>query len=270
MKIVIGYPKLINKKLCKNPEYFKNLGVIINRIKEELTKLEIEVVQPKQIEGNDICNSLWFRDNFINVDNKLYFLHKTTSKERKPIKELNTVKEFNAMKDTRVKNGIIVENYFIDGGDIIQHNDVILVGLSDRTEKKAVEWFKSEFKNKEIIQIKHHSLHLDCCLCVLPNNVIVYSKKYVKSFPSKLRKKYKVYCLEDFMKKGEETNLGTNLLIVGKNIITIDIKKFYKFYDFLKTQGFNVILIPFFDLWKDKGGIRCLTQWIDKGNQIVV
>ena len=68
------------------------------------------------------------------------------------------------------------------------------------------------------------------------------------------------------MEEGEEPNLGTNLLIIGNNIITIDIKKFYKFYDFLKTMGFNVILIPFFNLWKDGGGIRCLTQWIDKGN----
>ena len=150
MKIVIGHPKLINKKLCKNPEYFKNLGIIINRIKEELTKLDIEVVQPSLFQDNDICNSLWFRDNFINVDNKLYFLHKTTSKERHPIKELDTIKEFTAVKDTRVKNGIIVENYFIDGGDVIQHKDIILVGLSNRTERKAVEWFKSEFKKKEI------------------------------------------------------------------------------------------------------------------------
>ena len=142
--------------------------------------------------------------------------------------------------------------------------------MSDRTEKNSIEWFKKEFKKKEIIKIKHHALHLDCCFCVLPNQVIIYSKKYIKSFPSILRDRYKVYCIEDFMKDGEETNLGTNLLIIGNNIIAIDRKKFYKFYQFLESMDFNIIRIPFFNLWKDGGGVRCLTQWIDKGHLPIV
>jgi N-dimethylarginine dimethylaminohydrolase len=255
MKIVLGHPKLFNKKLCNNIEHFKNLDKIIGNIKDELTKLDVEVIQPKNSQRKDISNALWFRDNFINVDNKLYLLNKTTSKERKPVEELSTINI----------SGTKVDNYFIDGGDVIQHNDLIFVGLSDRTEKKSIDWFKKEFKKKEIIKITHHALHLDCCFCVLPNNLIIYSKKYIKSFPSFLKDRYKVHCIEEFMKEGEETNLATNILIIGKNIIAIDRKKFYKFYKFLQSMDFNLILIPFFNLWKDGGGIRCLTQWIDKG-----
>lgn len=260
MKIVLGHPKLFNKKLCKEPENFRNLDKILKNVKDELLKLNIEVIQPKKNRQRNICNSLWFRDNFINIDNKIYLLHKTTSNQRKPIQELSTI---------NIK-GKIVDKYFIDGGDVIQHKDTIFVGISGRTESNSIDWFRKELKKKKIIRIRHHALHLDCCFCVLPNNIIIYSKKYIKSFPSILKEKYKVYFLENFMDKNEEPVLGTNILVINKNILVLDQKKFYKFYQFLESLGYRIIRIPFYNLWKDGGGIRCLTQWIDKGELEIV
>ena len=40
--------------------------------------------------------------------------------------------------------------------------------------------------------------------------------------------------------------------------------KFKKFRTYLRKEGFNVIEISYGNLWREQGGIRCLTQWLDK------
>ena len=64
--------------------------------------------------------------------------------------------------------------------------------------------------------------------------------------------------------------LATNGLIIGNNIITTDQVKFSKFRKYLRTLDFNVIEIEYGTLWREKGGIRCLTQWTKKPkNQLI-
>jgi N-dimethylarginine dimethylaminohydrolase len=258
MIICLGSSCIYNKSKCNNYPFFKNLSIIINRLKKELEILEIKVIQPTNF-NKKICLSLWVRDIFINIDNTIYLLEKSTTNIRHPIEELKT---------TNIK-GIKINDIFVDGGDIIQDNSTIFIGISSRTPLKSYYWFKKNFPNKNIIKIKHHALHLDCCFCVLPNNTIIYSKKYIKSFPSYLRKIYNIKYIEEFITKDVDSNLATNLLLIGNNIITADFKQFYNFYNYLRLLKFNVILIPFYDVWKDGGGVRCMTQWINSGNNTI-
>jgi N-dimethylarginine dimethylaminohydrolase len=57
-------------------------------------------------------------------------------------------------------------------GDIIIDGDTIFVGKGRRTDNSGVQFLKGEFKNKEVIVVPHHALHLDCCFGVLPG--IIY------------------------------------------------------------------------------------------------
>ena len=67
------------------------------------------------------------------------------------------------------------------------------------------------------------------------------------------------------------SNLATNVLIIKNTLLAIDMKKFSKLYDyFFESLGLNVVTIPFYNLWKDGGGIRCLTQWIDKSKLRII
>ena len=158
----------------------------------------------------------------------------------------------------------------MEGGDIIQHENTIYIGIGKRTELKAYKWLKQTFPNKKIIKIVHHALHLDCCFCILPNNTIIYSKKYIKSFPSILRETHKVKTIEEFIDKKTNPNLATNLLIINNTILAIDLEKFHRFYDYLKSLGFKVILVPFYNIWKDGGGIRCMTNWLHKTKNLTI
>tara|TARA_B100000902_G_scaffold112836_1_gene114077 strand:- start:1397 stop:2188 length:792 start_codon:yes stop_codon:yes gene_type:complete len=259
MKICIGSDIVYNNTICKknkiNTNNLAELPSVLLNIKKILNNLNIKVIQPKNVKVNT-CMALWMRDSFINIDDKLYLLPNSYSKKRIPEEELKTINI----------EGEIVSHIYIDGGDIIQHNNTIFIGIGTRTKLEAYEWLKKEFPNKNIIKINHSALHLDCCFCILPNNTIIYSKKYIKSFPSLLRKKYTVTCVEEFINKNTNPNLATNLLIINNTILAADLTKFHRFYNYLESQGFHVILIPYYNIWKHGGGIRCLTQWIEKDN----
>jgi len=255
MIIALGSPLIYKNKYCKkNKDRFKNLKKILKSIENELTKLKITVISPTKNSNAKLCRSLWLRDTFINIDNNLFSLPNTLSKYRKPQEELKT---FNITSHTLHLN--------MDGGDIIQHKNNIFIGIGKRTTIQSYNWLVKNFPNKNIIKIKHTALHLDCCFCVLPNNNILYSKKYIKKIPSAI-KNYKINLVEDFIDKGVNPNLATNILLINKTILAIDKIEFFGVYEFFVSLGLDVILIPFYNLWRDGGGIRCLTQWINKSN----
>jgi len=251
----LGSNIIYNKSKCYNEQYFIKLSIVLKNIKHVLKNLNITVIQPINIKANT-CRTVWVRDICINIDNKMYLLVNTHNVRRSFIEELKTL---------NIK-GEILDNIYMEGGDIIQDGNTIYIGIGKRTDINAYKWLKQTFPKKKIIKIIHYARHLDCCFCVLPNNTIIYSKKYIKSFPSILRKTHTVKTVEEFIDKRTNPNLATNLLIINNTIIAIDLEKFHKFYDYLKSMGFNVILIPFYDVWKKGGGIRCITQWINKTN----
>ena len=75
---------------------------------------------------------------------------------------------------------------------------------------------------------------------------------------------YDCKTIESIIGKEIDPLLATNGLLIGNNIITTDQIKFKKFRNFLRSLGFNVIEIKYGTLWREEGGIRCLTQWLDK------
>lgn len=259
MIAALGSDHIHNNKYCKKYKdgRFENLSKILNTIKRELKKLGVEVVRPKK--SAELCRSLWLRDTFVNINNKLYLLPKSYSNYRRPEEELKTLNLDGHMLDL-----------YMDGGDLIQENNNMFLGIGKRTDISAYNGLKEKFPKKNIIKINHTALHLDCCFCVLPKKNIVYSTRYIKSLPTAIRSEYNVRTVEEFIGDSVNSNLATNVLIIKNTLLAIDMKKFSKLYDYFESLGLNVVTIPFYNLWKDGGGIRCLTQWIDKSKLRII
>ena len=262
MSIVLGSDYKYNEKACKKPRYKRNIHTssVLKQIKETLEDLKFKVLRPVK---NDMpfCNSLWTRDSFINIDNKLVMLPLL---KRHPAEWLSIPAAYNRRE--------IFPSYpeNLEGGDVIQDGNTILVGIGKRTNEKGVEQLKSMFPKKKIIEIKHSGLHLDCCLMVLPGKKILYSKRYIKKLPKYLLDNYDCKTVESIIGDDVDPALATNGLLIGHNIITTDQPKFKKFRDYLRKLGYNVIEIRYGNLWRDDGGIRCLTQWFEKPpNQLI-
>jgi|TARA_E500000331_G_scaffold8640_1_gene8191 N-dimethylarginine dimethylaminohydrolase len=254
-KIYIGSSHIYNKESCDGKKL--RLSEALKKLENEIRKTGIEVIKPLVKEKNDMCMSLWVRDSSLTIDNKVYLMpqminNKIRSKQIKS--EVDVIPYKNEGKR-------IPSDVNLDGGDIIIDGETIYVGKGGRTDDSGVKYLKGEFPNKEIIVISHHGLHLDCCFGVLPGNNILYSSTYIKRFPSKLREKYNIYRVEDYINDRHDTNLSTNFLLIGETVITAYKKKFEKIYKLIEELGLVVRTIPFENIFMGGGGVRCMTQW---------
>jgi len=261
--IYIGSHHVYNKDFCSTAQLKLRLKKTLDILENELKKIGITVLKPKKYKINNMCYALWTRDTSFLIDNKIYLLPHMLPIKNKNIsaKRVEQIKnEVDVMPYK--KEGIIVpDDVNLDGGDILIDDNIIFVGKNERTDNTGVDYMKKTFKNKNIIPIKHHALHLDCCFAILPGKIVLYSSTYIKKMPSIIRNNYMCIRLEDMFMDTIETNLATNFLIIDNIIITADKPKFKKLNDFLEKLGFKIILIPFENISTMGGGIRCLTQW---------
>ena len=160
MSIILGSEYKYDKQSCKPLKYKRTvkLSTILNQIKSELIKLGIKVKRPLK-KKMPICTSLWPRDSVLNIDNTLIMVPLQFLSTRHP-EEWKTIPG-----DRKEFFPSYPEN--LEGGDVIQDGDLILVGLGRRTNELGVQALKHRTSNK-IITVSHSALHLDCCLMILP------------------------------------------------------------------------------------------------------
>jgi len=270
MSLLIGNPKVLNKNKClplsKNNEINKSVFNVNKVLKQILDKLHIKYFDTYK--NNYICNHVWVRDNFITIHNTKLLLPITNSSTLnydRSNEYISILRFFNKMG---IKYVNLVNNKKIrmEGGDIIQNDNTIFVGIGERTNLNGYKYLKSNFK-KHIFKVRHTNIHLDCCFALLKNNIIIYSKKYIDHLDKGITDKYKVYILEDIVDT-KETTLALNFLLIGNNIIISNHKKFSKLRVFLRKLGYKLYLIDFKYDYIFNGSIRCFTQWIDKPNYV--
>lgn len=224
---------------------------VLKEIQHIMEKKNIEVIQPKYMKDLDIKESLWVRDSSIVIDNQFILMQLQDDCDKRKL-EYKTVDLY---KNITQKN----EKIKIEGGDIIQMNNVIFIGVHKRTNILGYRWLKQLLPNKRIIKINHTALHLDCCFSILPNKMILYSKKYIKKLPYFCYKNFRCLNIDNIILG--DTNLSRNFLFLDKNTILVDNQyRFKNVRKLLKKLGFEIIIINLKNMWKYGGSIRCLTQ----------
>jgi|LWDU01.1.fsa_nt_gi N-dimethylarginine dimethylaminohydrolase len=257
--ILIGNGNIYNPKYCDKVSLkLKNVNNVINELKHILKKLNIKVIQPRYNKNINMCKSLWVRDTSILINNHIYILPpniiNNKYRNNQIQNEINTIPYQNEGK-------FIPENINMDGGDLLIDNKTIFIGKGTRTDNSAFNYLTKQFTNYNVIQIKHHALHLDCCLTILPNNIILYSKQYIKQIPSIVRSKYKCVQIEHIIGGNIDVNLAANILLIKNVVITAYDKRFIKLYKYMEDLNLIVKTIPFSNIFTDGGGLRCMTQW---------
>lgn len=248
-KVILGNSQKYSN-YTKSDKQNKIEKIVLKEIQNILEKYHIKVIQPKYINDLDIEQSLWVRDSSIVIDDQLILLPLQNNIEKRKL-------EYKTIPFT--KNIIIPpkKEIKLEGGDIIQLNNIIFIGIHQRTNIFGYNWIKELYSNKTIIKINHKALHLDCCFSILPNKVILYSKKYINELPKFVSTYF--YCINiDSFIKGE-TNLATNFLFLDNNTILID-NRFKQIHKLLQSFGYNIIIVNLQNIWKYGGSIRCLTQ----------
>jgi len=139
----------------------------------------------------------------------------------------------------------------IDGGDVLQVEDRVFIGLSARTNLEALNQIKQILKdtNLEVVPIKvHNILHLKSACTYLGNNYVVLSKgNFDIDIFSGLRK--------TMVPKGEE--YAADCLAINGTILMT--KGYPKTKKLIENEGFQVEELEMSEFRKGEGGLTCLS-----------
>lgn len=237
---------------------------------------------------NPMPNLYFTRDNVTVIGEEVYINNmRFNSRKRENIYYKYIFKYHSKFKNTRTYNN----KYHIEGGDILVLNEnTLLIGISQRTEKRAIISLSNKLLKKEkinkIIAIKipnkRTSMHLDTVITMVSNDKFIYYpkitenikiyeitangvKKIDKSLKEALEKilNKKITLIpcagkDEIDSKREQWSDGSNTLCI-KNKVVITYDRNIKTNNLLRKEGIKVIEIKSSELSRGRGGPRCMS-----------
>jgi N-dimethylarginine dimethylaminohydrolase len=170
------------------------------------------------------------------------------------------------------------EEVHIEGGDVMLWNDYIFIGtyngsdykdyITARTNREGVQYIKELFPNKKVkefdlikskIEARDNALHLDCCFQPVGENMgIIYKRGFREEadylFLVNLFGKENLFHL----KRQEMYDMNSNIFSIDTNIVVSE-KNFTRLNKWLRKKGFIVEEIPYAEIAKQEGLLRCST-----------
>lgn len=170
------------------------------------------------------------------------------------------------------------EEVHIEGGDVMPWNDHIFIGtykgsdyknyITARTNMEGVAYMKALFPNKIVkefdlvkskIEPRDNALHLDCCFQpVGTNKGIIYKSGFREEADY-------MYLVELFGKENlfhitreEMYHMNSNVFSIAPDVVVSE-KNFTRLNAWLRSHGFTVEEIPYAEIAKQEGLLRCST-----------
>ncbi len=236
-----------------------------------LEKYDVKVYRPNILEN---VNQIFTRDIAFVIEDKM--IKSNILPDR--LKELDAI-DF-IYKQISEENRIIPpEEVHVEGGDVMLWNDYIFIGtytgddypdyITARTNKEAVAFIRSTFPHKKIksfelrksnTNAKENALHLDCCFqpigkdkAILHKNGFVLEEEYnwlVNCFG-----KENVFEIT----KKEMYEMTSNVFSISEKVVVSE-RNFTRLNTWLREQGFVVEEVPYAEIAKQEGLLRCSTM----------
>ncbi|HEX9825577.1 MAG TPA: arginine deiminase-related protein [Flavobacteriaceae bacterium] len=234
-------------------------------------KYDIQVFRPEVIKN---CNQVFARDIAFVIEDKFIKANILPHRER----EIEAIHD--VIDQIKPENIIkLPDECHVEGGDVMPWNEYIFVGtysgsdyakfITARTNTKAVVALQELFPGKIIKAFelrksntdpRENALHLDCCFQpVGKNKAILHKNGFL------IEKEYQ-WLVNFFGKenvfeitKDEMYDLYSNVFSISEDVI-ISEQNFTRLNNWLRNQGFTVEEVPYAEIAKQEGLLRCSTM----------
>jgi N-dimethylarginine dimethylaminohydrolase len=233
-------------------------------------KYNVTVYRPDLIEN---CNQIFTRDIGFVIDN--IFVKSNILPEREL--ELDAI-QF-VIDQINPKNVVRPpDEVHIEGGDVMLWNDYIFIGtykgsdykdyITARTNLEGVQFIKDLFPNKIVkefdlvkskLEARDNALHLDCCFQPVGNDkAIIYKNGFREE--ADYRFLVDLFGKENLfhITRDEMYHMNSNVFSIDSNVVVSE-KNFTRLNNWLRANGFVVEEIPYAEISKQEGLLRCST-----------
>nr|WP_315164708.1 arginine deiminase family protein [uncultured Flavobacterium sp.] len=235
-----------------------------------LKKYNVTVYRPEMIEN---YNQIFTRDIGFVIDDVFVKSNILPDRER----ELDAIQYIIDQVDPK-KVVRPPEEVHIEGGDVMLWNDYIFIGtykgsdykdyITARTNVQGVQYIKDLFPNKIVkefdlvkskIEARDNALHLDCCFQPVGNDKgIIYKNGFREEadylFLVNLFGKENLFHIT----REEMYNMNSNVFSIDTNVVVSE-RNFTRLNNWLRGNGFVVEEIPYAEIAKQEGLLRCST-----------
>lgn len=233
-------------------------------------KYGVTVLRPEMIEN---YNQIFVRDIGFVIDDTFIKSNILPDRERELDAIQYVIDQMDPAKVVRPP-----EEVHIEGGDVMLWNDYVFVGtykgsdyasyITARTNSQGVEFIKELFPNKIVkdfdlvksrIEARDNALHLDCCFQpVGKDKGIIYKRGFREEadymFLVNLFGKENLFHIT----REEMYNMNSNVFSIDTNVVVSE-KNFTRLNNWLRGNGFIVEEIPYAEIAKQEGLLRCST-----------
>ncbi|PDS26654.1 dimethylarginine dimethylaminohydrolase family protein [Flavobacterium branchiophilum] len=233
-------------------------------------KYGVQVFRPTLIEN---YNQIFARDIGFVIENTFIKSNILPDRERELEAIQYILDQINPSQVVRPPEAVHIE-----GGDVMPWNDYIFIGtykgsdykdyITARTNLEGVAYITELFPHKKVkafdlvkskIEARDNALHLDCCFQpVGTNKGIIYKRGF--------REEADYLFLVDLFGKDnlfhitrdEMYHMNSNVFSIAPNVVVSE-KNFTRLNNWLREQGFTVEEIPYAEIAKQEGLLRCST-----------
>ena len=235
-----------------------------------LQKYGVQVYRPEIIRD---CNQIFTRDIGFVIDDVFIKANILPDRQAEFQAIEYIVKQMNPDKVVTPP-----EEVHIEGGDVMPWNEHIFIGtykgddykeqVTARTNMAGVAFIQKLFPHKKVkefdlvkskTEARDNALHLDCCFQpVGKNKAIIYKGGF--------RSEADYQCLVDIfgaenlfhIEREEMYEMNSNVFSISPEVVVSE-KHFTRLNAWLRAQGFTVEEIPYSEISKQEGLLRCST-----------
>ncbi|MBL4605680.1 MAG: amidinotransferase [Flavobacteriaceae bacterium] len=263
-------PKSIQHVLAGTYPKEEDMTIEMESVAKVLVKYDVQVFRPETIKD---YNQIFSRDIGFVIEDKFIRANILPDRDREILAIEHVWSQVS--KENRIT---LPEECHIEGGDVMPWNDYIFIGtysgedysdyITARTNIQAVKALQEYFPKKKVKAFelrksnndpKENALHLDCCFqpvgkskAILHKNGFLIEKEYewlVDYFG-----KENIFEIS----KEEMYNMNSNVFSISENVV-ISEKGFTRLNKWLRAQGFIVEEVPYAEIAKQEGLLRCST-----------
>lgn len=242
----------------------------MNAVLQVFEKYDVEVYRPEVIKD---CNQIFSRDIAFVIDDIMIEANILPHREE----EVHAIDYIwnQIAEDKRI---ILPEDCHVEGGDVMPWNDYIFMGtytgddypdlITARTNVEAVNAIQDLFPKKKVKSFelrksntspRENALHLDCCFNPLgKGKAIIHKNGFLVE--SEYEWLVNFFGKENIFEitKDEMYEMYSNVFSISEDVI-ISEKNFTRLNNWLRQQGFTVEEVPYAEIGKQEGLLRCTT-----------